>query len=169
MYWESDANAIGAFSTTPTIYSASLGSYNIYTLRNRVSNARNVWNSAGVPCIITTGGNAKIKVYGGSFAEVKEKYSGFKSSWAGATISSYTTNPGYYLYRGIRKYHRTFQSSTVYVLSTNTYPQNVINHEIGLALGFIGHIPSAGNVMYGVTQPVTALTLRDRRHLNQIH
>ena len=32
----------------------------------------NVWNSAGVPCIITTGGNAKIKVYGGSFAEVKK-------------------------------------------------------------------------------------------------
>lgn len=45
-YWESDGKYIGAFSTTPNIYSASLGSYNISTLKTQVSNARNSWNSA---------------------------------------------------------------------------------------------------------------------------
>lgn len=171
LYWESDGNDIRKFmNTTPYIYAETLGGYNQITLSSQVTNARNQWNGAGVPCNITSNSSsALVKVYGGTLSEIRTRVPSFLSNYAGLTLSSATKQTGVYVYNSSRKYLYKINSATIYARSDNTYQQNVVTHEVGHSIGWAGHIPTSGNVMYSYMSSVTNLTTRDKRHLNQIH
>lgn len=171
LYWESDGSDIRKFMNTPPyIYAETLGGYNQATLSSQVTNARNQWNGAGIPCHITTNSSsALVKVYGGTLAEIRAIEPGFSAFYAGLTLSSATKQTGVYLYNSSRKYLYTINYATIYVRSDNTYQQNVVTHETGHSVGWAGHISASGNVMYSYSTSVTNLTTRDKRHLNQIH
>lgn len=170
-YWESNANNIASFmNKTPDIYSQTLGTFNLTTLRQLVANARNQWAGAGVPCNITTTESiAEIKVYGGSLQEIQSVEPLFLSSDAGLTISSQILQTGAYLYNGGYKNLFKIVSAIVYVRTGLAYPANAVTHEIGHSLGWRGHISASGHVMYGTASSVVTLTVRDKRHLSQIH
>lgn len=158
-YWESNVDHISSYmSIVPDIYSATLGSYNLYTLKSQVSNARNQWNTAGIPCNTTVSEPyAEIKVYGGTLTEIQSVYPNFQSSYAGLTINGTIKQPGVFLYNGNYKYYYQIISSTVYIRTGLTYPLNVVVHEIGHSVGWGGHIESSGNVMYGFESAVFTL------------
>ncbi len=170
-YWESSSNGIASFSgSAPKIYSSSLGGYSLSSLRSRVSNARNQWNNAGIPCTITNSSSlAKIKVYGGTRGEILNVYPGFGPNAVGVTLLSNTKLPGVYLHNGQRKYAYDIIHAKVYVVSGSDYPLNTVIHEIGHSLGWKGHTSTSGNVMYKYESSVVHLTAKDKRHLAQIH
>lgn len=170
-YWESNVNHISSFmSTVPDTYSSTLGSYDLNTLKSQVSSARNQWNTAGIPCKITTSEpNAEIKVSGGSLSEIQSVYPNFLSGYAGLTINGTIQQPGVFLYNSNYKYYYQIIAATVYVRSGLSYPLNVVAHELGHSLGWGGHITTYGNVMYGTESAIITLTARDKRHLSQIH
>jgi hypothetical protein len=170
-YWESNVNNIASFmSTTPDIYSATLGAYNLTTLRSQVTNARDQWYGAGIPCnTTTTEAIAEIKVYGGSLSQIQSVCPEFQSGYAGLTKSYSILQSGVYLYNGNYKQYYKMDHATVYVKTGLTYPQFVVTHEIGHSIGWNGHISTYGNVMYASESPFTDLTARDKRHLSQIH
>lgn len=171
VYWESNVNHISSFmNIVPDIYSSTLGTYNLTTLKSQVSNSKNQWNTAGISCNITTlKGNAEITVYGGSLSEIQSVQPSFLSTYAGLTLNGTVQQPGVFVYNGIYKYYYKINEATVYVRSGLSYPQNVVAHELGHSLGWGGHITTSGNVMYGTESACETLTTRDKRHLSQIH
>jgi len=170
-YWESNVNHISSFiSTVPDTYSSTLGSYDLNTLKSQVSSARNQWNTAGIPCNITTSeSNAEIKVYGGSLSEIQSVYPSYLPGYAGLTINYTIQQPGVFLYNGTYKNYYKITTATVYIKTGLTYPLNVVAHELGHSVGWGGHITTSGNVMYGTESSTATLTIRDKRHLSQIH
>ena len=42
-------------------------------------------------------------------------------------------------------------------------------HELGHALGYLGHSNSANDIMYNTASSVTSLTIRDKNHIRQIY
>jgi hypothetical protein len=170
-YWESNVNNLASFmSNTPDIFSATLGAYDLSTLRSQVSSARGQWNGAGIPCnTTTTEAIAEIKVYGGSLSQIQNVCPSFQSTYAGLTIGYEILQSGVYLYNGNYKQYYKMDHATVYVKTGLTYPQNVVTHEIGHSIGWNGHISTSGNVMYAYESSLTNLTTRDERHLSQIH
>ena len=47
--------------------------------------------------------------------------------------------------------------------------KNTVTHEMGHALGWIGHSSNSNDVMYSVRSSISVLTSRDITHLEQVY
>ena len=51
----------------------------------------------------------------------------------------------------------------------DAYVKKTLLHELGHALGYIGHSASTGDVMYASSSSQTYLSMQDIRHLKQVY
>lgn len=165
--------------TLPTIWSKMEDdSISVSDFGSYVSHARDQWKSAGINTAgVNEKSQARITIQGGTYNTLREIQSTLLSNDAGLT--SFTTatlykegawkvggtsKDGYRLSGGqVRVFivKKTFNFDDSYKKTTT--------HELGHALGWIGHSSNSNDIMYSASSSVTTLTSRDKNHLNQVY
>ena len=176
-YWESDSSSIGRWSSTPKVYRFPLNSSFSSTFISCVSAAKTQWNTnAGIGLTITdSSSQANIHCYGGTAEEIAEqtgKTAASLSGHSGMTYYNSKTLEGTYTYGSSTKKGYIFSDVLVVVLDLDrdaAYTKKTTIHEIGHALGWMGHSSNSSNVMYQGSTTETTLTTADKRHLQQVY
>ena len=179
-YWYSNEDSIGTWVSIPTIRGKFLGcSFSAPLMENYFNNAfnhsRQEWASAGINTTFHFGTitSANIACYGGTRTQIQVETGVYVDTmYAGLTTYS-CSFLAYLSYGGaIKKLYK--MSTGVKVLlpyrpgvAEQGY-KNVMLHELGHALGWIGHSTNNGDVMYSFENGNIYLTLRDKRHLKQV-
>ena len=169
-YWYSDEALIGKWLDTPSIYSTSVeSSPNSATVASWVSIARTQWANARIATTTTTSSStASINVYAGKLNSLRPLCPNLDQFSAGYTETTRSTY-GKYHYQGIEKTRVTISKGKVYICTDLTsYPATVAVHEIGHALGWIGHTTDSTSVMNRSASPNNVLTTIDKNHISQI-
>jgi predicted Zn-dependent protease len=173
-YWDTDGSVIGRWgSTTPSIYNYPVDGSMQGTLPSYVTHARSEWNNAGIPNNSTsTESNAHIKVYGGTYTNLKAIEPSLSSSDTGLCVST-RTNEGEWLALGTYKTGYKQTAAKVYIVyitgkTANGYKKTT-THEIGHSLGWSGHTNNSADIMYHTASEVTSLSAVDKRHLKQVY
>lgn len=135
-----------------------------------LDNAVKAWSNAGISSsITTTPANANIKLYGGTRAELIAMGFYYRTDIVGLTyFDSYsaagTANSVY----TINRFSKV--STSVCSEAGASYYTNVVMHEYGHALGWMGHASDAGDVMhFQATAGNISLTSHDKKQLLQIY
>ena len=164
LFWNSDDNSISKWTITPKITKITLSDFefpqNEISFNTTYFDAVNDWISAGIPININALSGYNIECIGGTLSELLEQYGEdeFESSIHGVTVS-WTVITGHIIYGSQTKIRKVFSTSNnnicrVYILKTweNTnFPTHLTQtflHELGHALGWIGHSPNNLDIMY---------------------
>lgn len=174
--WDSDANNIGRWSNTPSIFILSPGANTFQSsqLQSYLNHARTQWSNAGISTSIASSqSNANITFYGGTWAQSSLLYPGLPSNALGYAIRT-DQFEGYWDHLSGFKAGYTLNSSQLGIVyqsnGTTSHYQHVATHELGHGLGWYGHAPGDTNVMStNHSNTLTATTTVDRRHLTQIY
>jgi len=177
-YWYSSSTSVGCWLSTPTIKKTpAFGTDSTFTTNynSGFSWARTQWSNADISTsLVGQGTSASIVCYGGTREEIAEENGrNIDSSYAGLTVGSAT----YYcslIYVGDNsvKTLKSVNSQTIYIVNRGNSlnrVKNVFTHELGHSLGWIGHSVNSDDIMYSYSSLVTALTNRDKRHINQFY
>lgn len=172
-YWYSDSIARWDKSSI-NVYTNKLNSNGYFYFLNGINHGCDQWDDAlGITLNYgSTYTSAPIKFYGGTKDEVSA-YGDFTitSSTNGVTILTVSVE-------GTWKYGNT--TKTGYLLSsavgciidkdhtTDEY-KKTCTHELGHALGWVGHSSNSSDIMYSLGSSVTSLTTRDSKHLSQVY
>ena len=140
------------------------------------NNAVAQWSDALEWSFATVAQNdADIVVHGGTRTELEvlmgDSFNYLTASTAGITFYDYNV-VGYYQYQGNIKLHAKMNSATIYIPDdgrTADEYRNILTHELGHALGYIGHSASASDVMYPYVSTIYDLSTRDINHLHQLY
>lgn len=171
-WYDFESHVVGRWESSPVVYTQKLDSNTSFPFYNSVSTARNIWSTALGVNMTSTGSssNANIKIYGGSASDLA-KYGGkLGSNDYGYTQRGFNCT-GYYSSGSDRKLYGKMTSATVYILSRTASSNSVTNvclHELGHALGYIGHTNSSG-IMYYQPSEIIELTRNDLNHLSQVY
>lgn len=168
-YWYSDTDRIG-FVNNKNIWGHNLkGGLSDSQYFSYTNHARDQWRDAGIP---TYGANEKS-------SSIIHWYSGPKSDlvvlepllnyYAAVTnVTSVLSSNG--KYNGNTVYNRRITSATIYtpkkLLFSNKNYRTMFTHELGHALGYLGHSTSRNDLMHPSASN-DILTTRDKRHLGQ--
>jgi predicted Zn-dependent protease len=172
-FWDSDSSEIGRWGVTPSIYNYAVDGSMQGTLSEYVTHARTEWNNAGIPSNSTSSdSNAQIKVYGGTYTNLKAIEPSIKTTNPGL-CTWFANHEGEWIAFGIYKTGYKLTAAKVYIVyttgqTTNTYKM-VTTHEIGHSLGWLGHTNYSSNVMYPYATEKTSLGTQDIRHLKQVY
>ena len=171
-YWDSDSSHIGRWNTTRYVYTYAVDGTLQGALPTYESHARSQWNNAGVTSYSSTSSSAVIKVFGGTYENLKAMEPNISSTNTGYTVST-SVNEGEWVAQGVYKTGKRYTSSKVYIVykygkSGNGYKKTT-THELGHALGWSGHSDSSADIMYSSASEVTTLTTTDKRHLKQVY
>lgn len=175
-YWESDSYEIGRWKNTPSVYQTTLGldGFTSSNFSTYTTHARNQWSNAGISTTSTNSlSNAKIRIYGGNVTALALQNPSINSSMAGYAQVFQQEYDGTWDYKGFQKTGNIHLDAECYIVfknnQTSDYYKSVTTHELGHALGWIGHNSTSTNVMYSIANSVTTLTTVDKRHLGQIY
>ncbi|MGF2617493.1 matrixin family metalloprotease [Rossellomorea vietnamensis] len=173
MFWESNKATIARWKSVPDVYYYAVDGSLQGTLPTYVSHARSQWNTAGVPNYSTTSSSgAEIKIYGGTYTNLKSIEPSLTTDNTGLMTPTYSYE-GEWIANGSTKTGYKFSSAKVYVVyktgKSGSGYKKTTTHEIGHALGWLGHTSYSSDVMYAYASEITTLTSRDKRHLNQIY
>ena len=169
-YWYSNTDSVAYWATTPSVSKISLGSPTWFS--SSVDSARSQWASAGIST--SSGGtssSANIVCYGGTRTALYQATGYSYEGKMGLTVGS-STFVCFLDYNGSISYRLKQQSSQQIVGIVDDDYANTLNtslHELGHALGWQGHYPSSGKVMYYAITGVTSLQSQDKLHLNQFY
>lgn len=168
-YWRADTDKAGYWAEDPYVYPINMSSsYNVVPY---VNTARTKWADAEINSIITTSRtNADILFYSGSKAVLNGIGFLYTSDIVGLVKYQEYTQVSI---DGADYYTIWSLEDVIASACTDYGTQNwnhVVLHEYGHALGWYGHSWDSADVMYPVVSSTkTALTIRDKEHLQQIY
>lgn len=175
--WKSDSYKAGYWSSDVMV--RCVNSSSSFAANSYVSTAISAWDAVGiVDCSYTSSASsANITFYSGTRAQMKALGFGYDSCTNGVTTwDSYTLkaqDSSYKIYKitaasasmcSDYSYDSALSSSN----ETKLY-KNVATHELGHALGWMGHSASTSAVMYEYTSLITTLTSTDKNHLIYVY
>lgn len=175
--WSSaERDIIGYWESPPTIHKNKIGNDGSFYFNIGYNNAVAQWSDALEWSFATVAQNdADIVVHGGTRAELEvlmgDRYNYLTALTAGITFYDYNV-VGYYQYQGNIKLHAKMNSATIYIPDdgrTADEYRNILTHELGHALGYIGHSASASDIMYPYVSTIYDLSTRDINHLHQLY
>lgn len=166
--WYSDSITVGYWSFSPYVSFTNLN--NSFEISSYVNNAVTKWRSAGISSYITVSpANADIRAFSGTRAQLNAMGMNYDSSTNGLTVwnsskETGSTNGA----RKIRKLSRVTMS--VCKEAGKNYYKNVTMHELGHALGWMGHHKSSKAIMYKYSKKnVVSISTEDKKQLKQIY
>lgn len=175
-YWESDYSEIGRWKTERKTFNQilSTSSFSTSDFASYVSHARTQWTNSSITVTqATSSSSANIKFIGGDFAALTLYNPNVKSWMAGYAELIGKNYEGEWTYMGGPKTGYTLTNVECYIVfftgKTADYYKHVATHELGHALGWIGHSSNSSTVMYPSANSVTSLTTTDKRHIGQIY
>ena len=178
-YWYSDASSICKWTSSPTISYFIIDFDSSFAFYPGLVNGVSQWNSAlGISADLSyMDFTAPIRYYGGKKQDLEDLgyFGSISSSTLGATQYVSKTQQDKYSYNGSIKTFYTLSEVKGYVVSRSdmTYYNYIktCTHEIGHALGWVGH-PSSTQptwVMQQGISTVTTLSTEEANHLAQIY
>ncbi len=173
-YWRSNDTAVAKWLTTPTISNVKLNSNNNFPFEVAYMHARSQWGGAGINTTLNgTSWASNIVCYGGTRSQIL----------AGANLVVTTSDAGACFggstfYQNITangmskqlKYQSTTQQVCIVDANrtTNAY-KNVFTHEVGHALGWLGHSNFSNDIMWTTISEIFNLTSYEKNHLSQFY
>lgn len=175
--WYSDSDYIARWDKSSiTVYSNKLNSNGSFYFSMGMYLACGKWDDVLGITISSSSydTSAPIKFYGGTQNEVSA-YADFTISSSINGITKLNYNPyieGIWKYGNTSKTGLLISSAVGYIIdkdhTTDEY-ENTCIHELGHALGWLGHSSNSSDIMYSYGSSVTTLTTRDSEHLSQVY
>lgn len=168
-YWYSDTNRIGKVNNHYLTYINYSGGHSAVDFGKYMRHARNQWSSAGVNTYEgATQANATINWFGGTVKKLTELEPSLRY-YAAVTVMnhSHVRND---TYNGKAISNRKITKAKIYTPKKSLYSakkyRTMFTHELGHALGYLGHSTSKNDLMHssGIKD---VLTTRDKRHVSQ--
>ncbi len=177
-YWQSNSDNVGYWESAPSFWfeclSSSLSSFYV-NYREAGPYAVTQWSNALGHSfqVIGVGADATIRCTGGS-REVLSSITGetFPEGITGQTNYSYV-NDGSATYGGVTKYLKKMRSARIFIISDSGLDsdrqKNCVIHEVGHALGWMGHSIVSTDIMYARNTTQTTLSAQEKLHLSQVY
>lgn len=168
-YWYSNENRIG-FVNNRNIWGHNLkGGFTDSQYFSYLNHAKNQWKSAGIP---TYGANEKsssiIHWYAGLQKDLEALEPSLRGKAAVTLVNGTLHATG--RYNGKTVYNYQLTSAKIFtpkkLLFTAKKYRTMFTHELGHALGYLGHSTSRSDLMHA-SGSTDMLTTRDKRHLGQ--
>lgn len=175
--WNSNQYSIGVWASAPRIYTENLSSNTSFNLDYYVGNGMYNWAST-VSCSKTsTQSLGNILYYGGTRAQIQSL--GIFSSLTSDTMGYTIIKNGDYYNKGYYTYSSSTINCDIYTKAycclieksrTDSNYMKTATHELGHALGYEGHSPTSGEIMYESSYLNTTgtLTNKEKNHLKQV-
>lgn len=176
--WNNCENSrVARWNSGIKVYQQDIGSVSNPYFAEACSTAYSQWSSALDISIskVSSGSSADIEWYTASYDDLLEKNIVLGNGMVG--ITKYNSQEleliGYYLYNNSAKFLFDMVPSTIYVLYTpgkslERY-KNTCTHELGHALGYMGHSASSADIMYYLDKNAYTLTNNEKEHLIQVY
>jgi predicted Zn-dependent protease len=173
-YTKTETSCIGRWAAnTLTVRTIKLNSDTSFRFLPGVNHAASEWKDVLGITINTssTASTGNIEYYGGTRSEITA-YTGYTlpTDSAGQTRYYYKGEEGTWTYGSSSKTGYLFSFIYCYMVdASDDYEYNVATHELGHALGWMGHTPNSSAVMYHTESSVITLTNIDKNHLSQVY
>lgn len=171
-YWDTDSSQIARWGSTPTVYNYAVDGSLQGTLPTYVSYAISQWSNAGISCSSTSNSSANIKIYGGTYDNLKSMAPDLTTNDTGLTLS-YSNYEGDWIALGIYRSGKKLTSASTYIVyesgKSGVGYKNTVTHELGHALGWYGHSSGSSDIMYPYATNYIILSTVDKRHLKQVY
>lgn len=172
-YYHSNSSTIGTWTTTPTLYFTLYSPYatTASSMESATTIADSKWSGAGVP-LVKSSTSTNIRVHTGEYDTIKALYPSFVNGVIGETVPTWTTY-GTATYNSATKTVKKITSAKIYYVPKATYKDDfIVTHEVGHAIGWVGHSAVYGEVMYSQAMSNTGsfvLSTNEKNHIGQIY
>lgn len=174
IYWNSNENYSLYWKDAPSYYSKKIDSSNTFYFDSGVNSAITQWSNAlSMSLDYETESKADIKIYGASRDYLVNVMGvNIGTNTVGLTENTFLGDSITFDYFGVTKTIKPTLEAKVYICSGGlgeANQKNVVVHEFGHALGYVGHSGNSNDVMYTNNHSGFTLTQNDINHLKFIY